>query len=328
MHFLKNNALGILFSVAIALIANLLDNYIPSFNAVILSFLIAVIVGNIVKLPNSAKSGIKFSSSSLLEIAIIFLAFSINFKSIATIGLLKFLFIVIIIVSILIITIFLSKKFYNGNITAQLVGFGTAICGSSAIASVAPVLVKNEKDKASIGVSIAVVNLLGSIAMIVLPFALAPIIKDEFDLGFIIGGTLQSVGNVAGAGKAISQSVFETALTVKLARVALLSPAIILFSLLVNKQQNRSEGKKFNFQLPTFLWIFIAITILNSVFNIPANYTAWFKLIGEIILAIAMAAIGLGVSFKNLWESGKSAIGFGLIIFIIQIALTLFLVLS
>lgn len=328
MPFIKEKALGILLSVALAAVAFLLEDYVPGFNAVILAFLLAVVVGNIIKLPTSTKPGIKFSSSFLLETAIIFLAFSINFKSIAAMGWLKFLFIVIIVVFVLLATIFIAKKFYKGNITTLLVGFGTAICGSSAIAAVAPVLVKNEKDKASIGVSIAVVNLLGSIAMVVLPFVLAIFIKNEFDLGFILGGSLQSVGNVAGAGKAISETVFETALTVKLARVALLSPAVILFSFIVNKQESENEGKKFSFKLPTFLWIFIAITILNSLINLSPDILKVLKQVGEILLTVAMAAIGLGVSFKNLWQSGKSAIGFGLIIFLLQIALALLLVLS
>ncbi|MCB0539823.1 MAG: putative sulfate exporter family transporter, partial [Bacteroidetes bacterium] len=104
--------------------------------------------------------------------------------------------------------------------------------------------------------------------------------------------------------------------------------AVILFSFIVNKQQSENEGKKFSFKLPTFLWIFIAITILNSLINLSPDILKVLKQVGEILLTVAMAAIGLGVSFKNLWQSGKSAIGFGLIIFLLQIALALLLVLS
>lgn len=313
--FIQENFLGLVISLIIGLAAHFLAPLVPSINGVILAFLVAVVIGNFIKLPEKAKAGVNFSSSKLLEIAIIFLAFSINFKSIASLGWQKFIFLILLVVLVLSATIVIAKLFKAKDSTAWLVGFGTAICGSSAIAAVAPVISKNKEDA---GIAIAVVNLLGSLGMIVLPFALAFFVIEDNKIGFIIGASLQSVGNVAGAGYGLGQEIGDAAITVKLARVALLSPAVILFSFFINRGEGAKKGEKMSFSLPYYLWIFIAITIINSLLNLPEEFLNLAKNFGNILLTISMAAIGLKVSFKSLWQSGKMAIGFGLIIFVIQ----------
>lgn len=321
--FIEKNGKGIFFATLIGLLSHYSAPVVPGLNGVILAFLLAVVIGNTISVPDNYKSGISYSSSTLLEYAIIFLAFSISFQSIIALGAYKFLFIVLIIAVVLLATIFLAKKFKSKDSTAWLVGFGTAICGSSAIAAVTPMISKNKEDA---GIAIAVVNLLGSVGMVILPYVLSVWITDPNNLGFILGASLQSVGNVAGAGAAISPEVRDAALIVKLSRVAMLTPAVILFSYLVNKNNAEKEGKKVSFSLPYYLWIFAAITVINSLFVIPEEVLNTLKFIGKILLTISMAAIGLKVSFKTLWQSGRMAIGFGAIIFIIQIALSILLV--
>ena len=143
-YFLKNNSKGLLLAGVLGFIAHFSAPYITGLNGVILAFLLAVVIGNLITIPSYFKSGISYSSSTLLEYAIIFLAFSISFQSIVALGVYKFLFIVIIIAIVLLVTIFLAKKFKSKDSTAWLVGFGTAICGSSAIAAVTPIISKNK----------------------------------------------------------------------------------------------------------------------------------------------------------------------------------------
>ena len=138
-------------------------------------------------------------------------------------------------------------------------------------------------------------------------------------MGLLLGGTLHSVGNVAGAGYSISNEVGEAAITFKLARVALLSPALIFFNFLVNK--NKGTHLKTFFTLPWYLWSFIAITIAATFIDFPSSFLDGMETAGKVILTIAMAAIGLKVSFKNLYYSGRKGIVFGLLIFAIQVML-------
>ncbi|MBK6984438.1 MAG: putative sulfate exporter family transporter [Bacteroidetes bacterium] len=308
---------GVLLATTIGLIAYFSSSFLPaSLNSILLALIIGMVVGNFIKIPDNYQSGIGFTSSKLLEFSILFLAFSINYTHIANLGAKSFSVIAIMVVVMLLITYYLAIKVKCPGSTGWLVGFGTTICGSSAIAALSPSITKNKDD---IAISMAVVNLFGSIGMIILPIILQNFNLNTTQIGLMIGGTLHSVGNVAGSGYSISNEVGEAAITFKLARVALLSPALIFFNYLVNK--NNVKNIKDFFNLPWYLWSFIGITILSSLIDFPSSFLEIMETLGKVILTIAMAAIGLKVSFKKLYVSGKSGIVFGLVIFMLQILL-------
>jgi uncharacterized integral membrane protein (TIGR00698 family) len=308
---------GVLLAVFIGLFSYFAAPSIPYINGVLLSFVLGVLLGNLVSLPKVFSAGIKFSSSKILEIAIVLLAFGISFGKIAAIGSSKFILIAVMIVVLLVVTILLAKRIKGTDAAQWMVGFGTAICGSSAIAALAPTVTKNSEET---GIAIAIVNLLGSVGMIFIPIVLTYLNMSEVDASVFIGAGLHSVGNVAGAGFMMTDSIGEQALTIKMARVALLSPAIILFNIMA-----QTGGKKksvwSHFKLPPYLWAFIAITILVSVLPIPQQFLDVMKKLGDILLIIAMAAIGLKISILQLAKDGRRSIVFGLVIFGVQLAL-------
>ncbi len=302
-----------MLALFIGLVSHVAAPFIPGFNGVLLSFLLGVIVGNVFQLPASLNAGIKFSGSKVLEFSIVLLAFSISFNKIAALGVSNFALIAIMIVAIILLTFFLAKKLNCPTASGWLVGFGTAICGSSAIAALAPTVTDSTEDT---GIAIAIVNLLGSIGMVALPFALTYFDVSDIKSGVFIGATLHSVGNVAGAGFGMSETIGTSALTIKLARVAMLSPAIIFFNIL--NQSGKKKPLASYFRLPLFLWAFIAITILVSVVPLPEAFLNAMKTAGDFLLIVAMAAIGLKVSLRQLIDSGQKAMKFGVLIFVLQ----------
>lgn len=312
---------GILLSVGLGMGIYLMAPLVGGLNSVMLGLIVGILAGNFIKIPQVFSSGIGYSSSKLLEISILFLAFSISFNHIADLGWQNFLIVALTVLLVLLITVFLANKFNCPDSTGWLVGFGTAICGSSAIAAVAPGIAKG---KEAPGIALAVVNLIGSIGMLLLPAILLFFDMDESSIGVILGATLHSVGNVAGAGYGLDTSIGDTAITIKLARVALLSPAVILFTFLVNTDSKKSW--KEYLQLPYYLWAFIGITILTSLIDLPKDFLSIVSTLGKVVLTIAMVAIGLKVSFRKLYESGKRALGFGLVIFGLQLLIALILI--
>jgi uncharacterized membrane protein YadS len=94
----------------------------------------------------------------------------------------------------------------------------------------------------------------------------------------------------------------------------MLSPAMILYSYFIRKDS--VNNWKDHFKLPWYVWAFVGISIIASFIQIPADYIKQSETIGKIILTIAMAAIGLKVSFKTLVQSGKQAMLFGITLFI------------
>ena len=314
---------GLLLATVIGLVAHGASAYMPSsINGILLALLLGMAVGNLVRLPASLQSGIGFTSSKLLELSVIFLAFSINYAHIAALGMGSFTIVAVMVLSMVLISFHFARRVRCPGSTGWLVGFGTAICGSSAIAALAP---RVAKDKEDVGIAMAVVNLFGSVGMIVLPLVLVKFDLSTTQLGLLIGGTLHSVGNVVGAGYAINDGVGEAATTIKLARVALLSPALILFNYLVNRDEARSWRE--HVQLPWYLWGFIGITVLTSLVSFPVPFLDAMETGGKLALTIALAAIGLKVSFRELYASGRKGLGFGLIVFVIQLLLVAVLML-
>lgn len=317
MNFFGNHFPGLALSVVIGLAGHFLAAWTPSaLNGILLALLLGMVVGNLFRLPALLGPGIGYTSSRLLEFSVLFLAFGISYTHIASMGLRPFAIIAITVGSMVFIILFLARKMNCPGSTGWLVGFGTAICGSSAIAALAPQVSENKED---VGIAMAVVNLFGSLGMVVLPLVLARFAMDPAEAGLFIGSTLHSVGNVVGAGYAMDTATGVAATTVKLARVAMLSPALILFNYLVNKD-NASHWRE-HFRLPWYLWGFIIITILTSFITFPAAFLHGLETAGKLALTVALAAIGLKVSFRDLFVSGRRGLGFGLVIFLIQLAL-------
>lgn len=307
---------GIVLSLVIGLAAWFASPFTGALNSILLALLLGIAVTNSVKLPLVYADGIKFTSGKLLEISILFLAIGINYSDIAAIGGKTFLIITFSVFFTLLLTIYLAKVFRCPGSSGWLIGFGTAICGSSAIAALAP-SIANKSKKEDVAISMAVINLYGSIGMIVLPLILSAINASYLTTGTILGGSLHSVGNVAGAAYGINNSVGEGAIAIKLGRVALLSPGLIFFSLLINKGEKMLWYKRLS--LPWYLWGFIAISIFVSFIPIPKGILTSFDTLGKIILTVAMAAIGLRVGLKNLFVSGRSGLVFGFVIFLIHV---------
>jgi uncharacterized integral membrane protein (TIGR00698 family) len=303
------------------LVAHFASAFTPGWlNGILLALLLGMVVGNLVKLPTGLQPGVSFTSGKLLELSVIFLAFGIDYGHIAALGMGSFIIVVVMVVSMVLLSFFLARQVRCPGSTGWLVGFGTAICGSSAIAALAPRVARNKED---VGIAMAVVNLFGSMGMIALPLVLVHVPLNETQLGILIGGTLHSVGNVVGAGYALGDGVGGVATTIKLARVAMLSPALILFNYLVNRGEAR--GWLSHLQLPWYLWGFLGITLITSVASVPVRLTGGMELAGKLALTIALAAIGLKVSFAQLYRSGRQGSVFGLLVLAAQFVLLLVL---
>lgn len=303
-----------LFFAALTLISFVAAPHIPLVNTVIMGLLLGILVGNTSPLDDTSGKQISKYASRLLEFAIVFLAFSIDYRQWSNVGYQGILMVIIMISVLLLASRWLSKLFKCNSSTSWLIAFGTAICGSSAIAAMAPTVTEDKED---VGIALAVVNLMGTVGMILLPIALAMIGLDEMDLGVIIGSSLHSVGNVAGAAYSMGNEIGETAITIKMARVAMLSPVLILFSFFAGK--GSGEGVRSKIKLPWYLLAFIGITVLNSLVSIPESIAINLDLIAKILLTAAMVGIGYGIKFSKLISSGKKGLLYGLVLFALQL---------
>lgn len=283
--------------------------------AVLTGLVLGLVVGNAVRLPGAMRSGISYGGKQVLELAIVFLGFGISFTTLSGLGWQTGLLLAVVVFGMVPVSIVLSRVIGCKGTTGYLVGFGTAICGSSAIAALAPDISDDEEDA---GVAIAVVNLLGLVGMLALPAVLPLLHLTDVQAGTLLGGSLQAVGNVAGAGYAMNDTVGEVAVATKLGRVALLTPGLLLARTLLQRGQGG-----LSFKLPPYLWAFIAVTVLVSVVSLPADLLDVLKTMGKVLLTAAMTAIGLKMSLRDLVDKGGTALVFGALLFVLQGGLVL-----
>lgn len=302
---------GLGLTIAIAALGFALDAIVPVFNAVLWALLLGVTIGNVRKPAESLQAGIGFGGKEILNLSVIFLGFDISTRQIGELGWTTLAALVLTVLLVLTLAFLLARRFRCPTTTGWLVGFGTAICGSSAIAALSGTVSTNKED---VGISLAVVNLLGLAGMLLWPAALPFLDQSPQWAGALIGGTLHAVGNVAGAGYAVSDEVGQLSLTVKLGRVALLAPALLFYNWLINRKASGFS----TFTLPYYLWGFMAVVALTSLVPVPEWLVDAGKLTGKILLTLAMAAIGIKISLGTLFRTGRVALGFGVLLFVLQ----------
>jgi uncharacterized integral membrane protein (TIGR00698 family) len=195
-----------------------------------------------------------------------------------------------------------------------LVAIGTAICGASAIVSAAP-LWRARAEHVSAG--IGAISLLGTLG--VLGFALwdAIALVPVALLGALAGATLQEMGQVLAAGSVQGEESADLALLVKLSRVVLLAPVLLVSAALVARAGGAGgaggaaatgSGPR---ALPPFVLGFLALGALVSLGLVPEGVAAGVASVGTGLTAAAMAAIGLGVDVRALRRSGVQALALG-----------------
>lgn len=313
---------GLLLSAVVAVAAFYLHPFVPGVGAIVLGLIIGVVLGNVVKWPEKFNKGIKFSSGKVLEAAIVLMAFEVNLLELSKVGLPIIAIVLLAVGTILFTTIQLSKRMQCPGANGWLIGFGTAICGSAAISAIGPLITK---DKTQIGISLAVINILGGIGIFALPALVAVLNMGATESGILMGGTLHSMGHVAGASVIMDEEVRNVAISVKLARIALLTPALLVFSHFVNASQS-TEKVKFSFKLPVYLVLFVLISIGVSFLNVPDVVLSNAKSLSAILLTVAMVAIGIKISFRQIVSSGGKAVLFGIILFTIFLLVVLGLI--
>ncbi len=315
---------GVLLTLIIAVAAICLSIYI-TIGAVTLGIVFGIIIGNVFKLNPSFSSGIKFSEKKILSFAIILMGINLNFGIIQELGSKSLIMIMLSIVFTIFTAILLSKILKLNSNLGLLLGIGNGICGSSAIAATEQIIGAKEDE---VGISVAIVNFLGTIGIFLIPF-ISKIIFSFSDIhsAFLIGDTLQAVGQVVASGFSINSEVGHTATIIKMLRILMLTPVVL--SLIVIFHKKRKGLKTNSFQKKTFPFFiigFILMSLIPSFHLLPEN---WIHIVGKashFFLVIAMVGIGLKVNFSSIVKNGSKALFVGSLVFSFQIIFALILI--
>ena len=304
---------GVFLCALLGLAGRSLGQTLPALGSATSAILIGLVVGNLFKLSERFKPGIRFCEKKVLELAVACMGFSLSLQLLSSLGWTAALVILAAVSTALGMAVILSRFVKMPSSTVLLVGVGTAICGSSAIAAAAPLIAKDRKD---IGISVGVVSLLGIVGIFVIPMWSQLLGFDVEGAGLMVGGTLQAVGHVVAAGFTMGDEVGSLAVTIKMGRVAMLIPLVLYLTM--NQNQESSSSKSIN--VPWYLVAFLVAATIVSMGLLPTDVVAQIKTADKLILTIAMGAIGLSINFKSMRKQASKALLYGAAIWVVQIA--------
>lgn len=314
---------GLLMCTAIAYIGKFIGIYMPAIGSASLAIFLGMFVGNTFGNKKIYAKGSKFSESDLLAYSIVLLGGTLNFNTILELGVSGVGFIVIQMTITIIAAILIGKKLGFSENFRLLMASGNAVCGSSAIASTAPVIGADDKDK---GIAITIVNVVGTILMLLLPIiANLAFSLDTLKTSALIGGVLQSVGQVIASGSLVNNEVKDLATIFKIVRIIFLVVVVLVFANMKKKSEGETHGGA-KAKVPWYVMGFFIACTLYSLGVIPQSVSKLFKTVSSNFEIIALAGIGMRVKFKDLVTQGPKASIYGLLIATVQVISALVLI--
>lgn len=314
--------MGIVLCIGLGFLGIQLASVSP-IDAVTLSIVLGALVGNIARVPTEWKSGIVWSEKKMLGVAIALYGLKLDFALLQELGWISFLMILVTMSSTLLLAKPLAKLFGLDGTMGLTIGIGTAVCGSAAIGATKDII---EADEAQAGMGIAVINFIGTLGIFLLPLLGVELLGlGTVDNGFMLGNSLQAVGQVVAASFAVDEATGQVATVVKMGRVLMLTPLIFILLQLFQSKKQKDESQSVS--IPRFVLGFLFFSVLASLQVLPADIVKGLGGIGKTLLIISMAGIGLKISIAKIKEYGLSALGLALLLFSIQLGLSVLMVL-
>lgn len=299
--FMQTIAPGLVVSLAIAMAsAFIADNYggPTLLYALLFGMSCHFLVENGRCLP-----GIEFSSRTVLRAGVALLGARITLEQIGALGL-KTMLIAIIAVAATICVGWISARLLGQSADLGiLTGCAVAICGASAALAISAVLPKHENSERNTLLTVVGVTGLSTIAMISYPILSKLFGLDSEQTGIFLGGTIHDVAQVVGAGYMISPATGDIATVVKLLRVAMLVPVVIVVTWLFRARQAPEQRQKIP-MVPSFLLAFVVLVIINSTNMLPHAITEGMGQLSRSCLVVAIAALGIKTSLRKLTQVG------------------------
>lgn len=313
---------GLLICLILAIVSKKLAVYFPSFGSTSFSIILGIAAGNIITNEELHSKGAIFAEKTLLPIAIMLLGVTLELNQVIEIGFKGVFYVAATMAAVISLSIILCKKLGFSKEFSMLMGAGNAVCGSSAIAASSPVVRAKEDE---VGISVAIVNLMGTIFMFILPVLAVKVLKmDNIGTGILIGGILQSIGQVAASSSMVNVEVQTIAMLFKMIRVVFLGLVVMAFSMSLkgNQETTEKKGKK-SLPVPGFIIVFFVLSLMVNFNMISGDIATKLEKSSDWLMLVSMAGIGMRIKISKLLQEGPKALIAGLTICIVQIVVSL-----
>ncbi|HZW18823.1 MAG TPA: YeiH family protein [Luteimonas sp.] len=270
--------------------------------ALTLAIVFGIALGNSAFPAIAARSGagVDFAKGMLLRAGIVLYGFRVTFQDIAGVGVEGLLIAITMVGSVFGLAVLLGTRVFKlDRQTAMLIGAGSAICGAAAVMATEPV-VRAQAHKVSVAVATVVV--FGTLGMFLYPWLYPRLGLGEHAFGVYAGSTIHEVAQVVVAGGAVGEVAGSAAVIEKMLRVMLLAPFLLLLSSRLSRDAN--AGGKAGIVVPWFAVLFIAVAGFNSLHWLPATAVDALVQLDTVLLAMAMAALGLRTHVGAIRQAG------------------------
>lgn len=278
--------------------------------ALFVGILFSLILGT--PYPKLAKKASKY----MLQISVVGLGFGMNLHESLQAGKEGMIFTIISVMGVMILGVFLGKLLNINRKNSYLISSGTAICGGSAIAAVAPVIDADDNDTSLALITIFVLN---AIALFIFPVIGHALDLTQQQFGTWAAIAIHDTSSVVGAGAAYGDEALKVATTIKLTRALWIIPLAFASAFVF-----RTKGKRAT--IPWFIILFVVAMLINTYLPLPQVLTENIVFISKKLLTVTLFLIGCGLSVSALKKVGVKPLLLGVILWVIISVTTLLVV--
>lgn len=278
-----------------------------SLSPMIIGIVLGMLYANSLRnhLPETWVPGIQFCSKKILRLGIILYGFRLTFQDVLNVGVAGILIDAIVVVVTILGGVWLGKLLKMDKDIALLTSIGSGICGAAAVLG-AESTIQTKPYKTA--VAVATVVIFGTISMFIYPIAYRAgfLQLSPQEMGIYSGATLHEVAHAVGAGNAMGPEASNVAIIVKMIRVMLLVPVLLVLGYWVARQARRegSSGKGGKVAIPWFAVGFLAVIGFNSFDLLPVALVDTINYIDTFLLTMAMVALGAETSIDKFKKAG------------------------
>ena len=250
-------------------------------------------------------AGLDMLSQTALRIGVVLVGARITAMQLVDLGPVPFAMLVGIMLAVILITVATARWFGQDRLAGLLAGGATAICGASAALALYTLIGKGRIDQARFTLTLVGITVASAVAMSLYPILAEQLGLNDRQAGFLIGASIHDVAQAIGGGFSFSPEAGEVATIVKLTRVALLAPMLMLAALwLARQERGKATRTRIPLRLPWFITGFLALVAINSLIPIPAAARSGASTAAQALLLLAIVATAMKAQLALLLNQG------------------------
>ena len=306
---------GLILSILIAIIATLIEQLLPIhiIGRAVMALFIGISLHPLLYKHSLFLTGLTFTSKKLLKLAIILMGSSLSMSVIFNVGKLSLNVMIFTLITCFLGGYLIGKLFGIDWRMSSLISAGTGICGGSAIAALSPVIKARDAD---VSYAMSTTFLFDMLMILLFPLMGQWLGLSDIAYGLWTGTAVNDTSSVVAAGYAFSEQAGNFATTVKLTRTLAIIPTILVFSMIQHRLEPADSRPAFKLTriFPWFILGFVLMALFNTVGLIPASLQGSLTATSKFLMVMALGAIGLKTSLKDLKQSGVKPFMLGFII--------------